>query len=185
MVYPGGFEILAKGSLSSASSPGARGKPGVYAEDNQLRWKNRKGFARLAIKHQYTIIPCAVVSSDEMLTNLHELPSGWIRKDLPVGQKSFGEKSKFEKVYIWFGQPISTDQFSNGTEKDIEELRDLTRSSIREGIMEMKSRQDKDTERVIPGIPREKLSSEDYALKAFSERMAKFTEIQKTKKSKK
>eukprot|EP00475_Leptophrys_vorax_P008000 TRINITY_DN15121_c0_g1_i1.p1 TRINITY_DN15121_c0_g1~~TRINITY_DN15121_c0_g1_i1.p1 ORF type:complete len:401 (-),score=92.67 TRINITY_DN15121_c0_g1_i1:61-1128(-) len=151
VVYPGAFDIKTGGDL---------------------KWKNRKGFARLAIKHGYSIIPFCTVTSNEMMHILHDLPIGWIRQDLPFGEAHSPVFDRgLQKVYVWFGRPISTDGYEDD-EKDAEEVRDLTRKIIRDGLLDMQRRQsqDKDRNLTIP-TPAPTASDELLNLVSFSERL--------------
>ena len=45
----------------------------------ELLWKDRLGFARMAIKHAYTIIPCCAVGSEDLLEIVQDIPVEWLR----------------------------------------------------------------------------------------------------------
>ena len=64
LVCPGGgHEVFKHSSVSKYS----------------LLWKERLGFARLAIKHGYQIIPCASVGVEDMIDIMGNINAGFLR----------------------------------------------------------------------------------------------------------
>eukprot|EP00404_Azadinium_spinosum_P062316 CAMPEP_0180712056 /NCGR_PEP_ID=MMETSP1038_2-20121128/11176_1 /TAXON_ID=632150 /ORGANISM="Azadinium spinosum, Strain 3D9" /LENGTH=248 /DNA_ID=CAMNT_0022744311 /DNA_START=83 /DNA_END=827 /DNA_ORIENTATION=- len=61
LVYPGGGSEIMKSKADKRYS---------------LMWKERLGFARMAIKNQYHILPCACVGTEDMLDILMDVPMG-------------------------------------------------------------------------------------------------------------
>jgi len=112
-------------------------------------WKQRVGFAKLAIQHRYTIVPCCTVGTEDMLSILQDIPLGWFRKDMSLPIIKPPPPNKLQKVYIWFGEPIPTGKYNGEADKYAEEVRDLTRDSILKGIAEMQERQKNDPERYL------------------------------------
>ena len=64
-------------------------------------WKERLGFARMAIKHRYPIIPCAAVGTEDMMETILDIPVEFARKGqyIPIALPN----GKVQKVYFWFG----------------------------------------------------------------------------------
>lgn len=58
---------------------GGREMPKFRGEDYQLFWEGRSGFARLAIAHDYPIVPVGLVGGDEVYLSLVERDSRWGR----------------------------------------------------------------------------------------------------------
>lgn len=140
MVFPGGAREVCK----------RRG------EQYQLVWKQRTGFCRLAIQHQYPIIPFAVVGPDDaydiVLDARDVLDSrvgGWLAKSalfkregvlrggefLPPLGRGIGPTAlpRPEPFYIAFGDPIHTIEFSADQYSQFQ-LRDQVAASI-QGLM--------------------------------------------------
>jgi len=152
LVYPGGGQEVFKKKTDKPYS---------------LLWKERTGFAKLAISHNYTIIPCCTVGTEDMLGILQDVPVGWFRKDFSIPIITPPPPNKVQKIYIWFGDPISTEKYGKNTDqKNAEELRDVTRDAILRGISEMQERQKQDPERFF----REKVAGQ---IKHLQEQLAK------------
>jgi 1-acyl-sn-glycerol-3-phosphate acyltransferase len=128
---------------------GAREVNKRRGEEYRLIWKERIGFARLAIEHGYPIVPFAAVGAEEMLdvvvdeTNpvyaqfakLVDRVIGW---PIPPAVRGVGLTPipRPERLYFWFGEPIDTARFG-GRHKDAaaaRTLRDEVRSEVERGI---------------------------------------------------
>ncbi len=115
LVFPGGAREVGK----------RRG------EKYQLMWKERIGFARLAIEHGYPIVPFAAVGAEEMLdividesnpafarlSDLVRKLTGWPMPPLVhgIGPTLLPHP---ERLYFWFGEPIDTSQFAGRHDDD-------------------------------------------------------------------
>ena len=133
LVYPGGgHEVLKKSTVPRY----------------ELMWKERLGFARCAIKHGYAILPSACVGTEDMFDSIGDLPTGFNGMVIPI---SVTTPCKVQKVYMWFGRPISTSQYNGEYRNDeyAKEVRDKTKMAIEEGIRELQARQDVDPERYL------------------------------------
>ena len=133
LVYPGGgHEILKHSSVPKC----------------KLLWKERLGFARMAIKYGYPIIPCAAVGTEDMLDIMCDIPIDFIRKDLSLPVVSFNPK-KLQNIYFWFGTPISTTQYNGDYTNDTyaKQVRDQVKSAVELGIQQMKQQQQNDPNR--------------------------------------
>ncbi|KAI8911869.1 hypothetical protein EDD86DRAFT_188741 [Gorgonomyces haynaldii] len=124
LVYPGGREEVFKG----------RNDP-KYA----LLWKQRLGFARLATKYGYQIVPVGSVGMEEMLTVL-----GYVNVD-PI-LKLFGETkndplvcpvcipTSWQRQYCTIGPCISTNKFDHESKEDLTKVRDLAKKAVLDNI---------------------------------------------------
>lgn len=135
LVYPGGgHEIL---------------KP-CAVPNYTLMWRQRLGFARLAIKHGYPIVPCCSVGTEDMLDRLFDIDLGFFRKDqkCPV---VFVSPHKLQKVYFWFGEPIPTTQYNGDWKNDefAKEVRVKAKAAVEAGIRELQQRQATDPNRFL------------------------------------
>jgi 1-acyl-sn-glycerol-3-phosphate acyltransferase len=135
LVYPGGGqEVLKHSSVPKYS----------------LLWKERLGFARLAIKHGYPIVPCASVGTEDMIDIVANINLESCRKGqfLPVGSVN---PKKLQKLYFWVGEPIPTAQYKGEWTNDdfCREVRDKTKAAVEQGIKTMQKRQQTDPDRFL------------------------------------
>ena len=115
----------------------------------QLLWKERLGFARLAIEFGYPIVPFAAVGAEEMfdivadrttpgLAQVYALMSGLVGVPLPPIARGIGPTliPRPERLYFWFGEPIDTARFDGRAEDDdaARQLRDQVRAAVHSGI---------------------------------------------------
>jgi len=103
-------------------------------ESYQLIWKQRTGFARLAIKHQYPIIPVASIGIDDAFSILIDRDdiintfvgqffqkSGILEYVIKKGEEipaitrgiALSPIPRPERVYVSFGQAIETEPYKN------------------------------------------------------------------------
>jgi 1-acyl-sn-glycerol-3-phosphate acyltransferase len=160
LVFPGGAREVAK----------KRG------EAYQLMWKERIGFARMAIEHQVPIVPLAVLGIEDMfeiwadsddiassrvaplLRKLGVLPSD--RKDddkafLPPVSLGTGPAGSFvpERLYITLGKPIDTSEYE-GAHEDRDAcfaVREQTRVAIEGQLDALRTLRDDDPGRYPAG----------------------------------
>ena len=135
VVYPGGGREVMKRK----------------GEKYQLLWAERVGFARMAIKHAYPIVPFASVGAEECYDivldagDLMRTPVGGALKRLGMPADLMppllkGWKGtplpKPQKFYFWFGEPIDTTRFGRRWEEDgpAQELRDEVKAAVNQGI---------------------------------------------------
>ena len=128
---------------------GAREVNKRRGEKYQLIWKERIGFARLAIEHGYPIVPFAAVGAEEMFdivldennplyaqfTGLVEKLSGWPMQPVVRG---IGPTAipRPERLYFWFGQPIATAKLKRRRDRDAaaRAVRDEVKRAVEHGI---------------------------------------------------
>jgi 1-acyl-sn-glycerol-3-phosphate acyltransferase len=130
----------------------------------QLLWRERIGFARLAIEHAYPIVPFAAVGADDMLdvvvdrnTPIYGQLAGLYERVLgfppPPVVRGVGPTPfpRLERLYFWFGEPIDSARF--GSRFDDTEaaraLRDQTKHSILIGIQSLRDTRDQDPHRSL------------------------------------
>jgi hypothetical protein len=133
----------------------------------QLLWKERLGFARLAIEAGYPIVPFAAVGVEEMLDVVadNQTPgfvqvSGLMKRlvgmPLPTITRGIGLTPipRPERLYFQFGEPIDTTRFDGRADDDAaaRALRDEVRSAVEAGITELQARRERDPKRKL--IPR-------------------------------
>lgn len=136
LVYPGGGQEILKPK-----------KTMKY----ELMWKERLGFARMAIKNRYPILPCACVGTEDMLDILFDLPLSFLKGISPVSALPVAAPNSLQKIYFWFGKPIPTEKYQGDAENTefAKELRDMTKAAIESGIKEMQAKQAEDPDRYL------------------------------------
>lgn len=151
LVFPGGAREVAK----------RRG------EENHLIWKSRTGFARLAIEHQYPIVPFASLGPDDMYSILYDaedMQQSWLGRKI-LGNKYLADilrngdllmpiarglgptpLPRPERFYFMFGEPIKTTAFSNrANDKAAQwELREQVSDAIENMLEQLKDIRAKD-----------------------------------------
>ncbi|MEI2702219.1 MAG: 1-acyl-sn-glycerol-3-phosphate acyltransferase [Baekduia sp.] len=122
----------------------------------QLIWKERVGFARLAIESGYPIVPFAAVGIEDALhvvadrttpglaqvSALMERLVGLHLPPIPVG---IGPTPlpRPERLYFWFGDPIDTTRF-DGDVGAAHVLRDEVRTEVESGIRVLRIERERD-----------------------------------------
>lgn len=147
-------ELMQSGQYILVFPGGAREAMKNKGEAYKLKWENRLGFAKMAIRHQCTIVPFSAVGAEEC----YELI--WDSKEIlssPLGLllKQFGVRKDMviplvkgvgltplprpQRFYYKFGKPISVEQYK-GMEEDataLEELKALVRGEVEGGIQDL------------------------------------------------
>jgi len=150
LVFPGGAREVAKRK----------------GEKYQLMWKQRVGFARLAIRHGVTVVPFAaigvedafdiLVDADEVMTS----PAGKVFEKLGIREdlmwplvKGLGPTPipRPERIYFHFGTPIDAAAFGDDDSHDdaVFALRDRVRDAVEEGIEVLLEYREGDPQRYI------------------------------------
>lgn len=146
LVFPGGAEEVFK----------------HRNERYRLLWKERMGFARLAIEHGYPIVPFAAVGAEEMLdivadnripvvAQVSNLMKRLVGIPLPPIVRGVGPTAlpRPERLYFWFGDPIDTARFKTRYDDDnaVHAVRDETKQAIEGGIEFLRAERDADPNR--------------------------------------
>lgn len=153
LVFPGGAREVAK----------RRG------EENRLTWKKRTGFARMAIEHQYQILPFASLGADEMFDIVYDgddFKSSWLGRRLLANEqvaKLLRDGDLFMPItrglggtliprpvrfYFMFGKPIPTTPWAGrANDRTAQwELRNEVAASVEGMLSQLKAiRADDDT----------------------------------------
>jgi len=154
VVFPGGTKEVCK-------------KKG---EQYILKWKDRKGFVRMALEHGYDIIPVAAVGGEEAYTVLKDgndfmkTPFGQFLKFIGVSKSVFKDGDLIPptvagigntiiprpaKLYFKFGKRISTKAYKKQHEDEAvqEEIKAKVEAALLESFKELFAIRDKDTDR--------------------------------------
>ena len=118
-----GAELMRRNETILVFPGGGRDMLKFKGEEYQLQWEGRSGFARLAIAHDYPIIPVGLVGGDDVFRSLVERNGAWERMTRTLGERMHGMSGvgvplmrgmgptflpRPQRMYLRFGQPIST-----------------------------------------------------------------------------
>lgn len=116
-------ELMRQGETVLVFPGGGRDMLKFKGEEYQLQWQGRSGFARLAIAHNYPIIPVGLVGGDDIYDSLVERDGVWERMTRGVGERLHGVAGvgiplirgigptlmpRPQRMYLRFGSPIET-----------------------------------------------------------------------------
>ena len=143
---------------------GAREVNKRRGQQYQLLWKERIGFARLAIEQGYPVVPFAAVGADDMLdvivdrnTPIYGRLAGLYEKLLgfptPPVVRGVGPTPipRLERLYFWFGEPVDSARFGSRFDdtEAARDLRDQVRQAILVGIQSLLDERDQDPHRSL------------------------------------
>lgn len=132
-------------------------------ERYRLKWKERVGFARLAIEFGYPVVPFAMVGVEEMFDVVADDATPVVRQVSRLMKRLVGVPlppigvglgpliPRPERMYFWFGEPIGTARFGGRGEDDAAAatLRDETRTAVEAGIGFLRAEREADPRRSI------------------------------------
>jgi 1-acyl-sn-glycerol-3-phosphate acyltransferase len=128
----------------------------------QLLWRERIGFARLAIEHGYPIVPFAAVGAEEMLDVVVDQTTPIWGEFARIYEKVMGFPTppivrgvgltpipRPERLYFGFGQPIDSTRFGDRYDDTAaaRALRDEVKQAILLGIQFLRDERDLDPNR--------------------------------------
>jgi 1-acyl-sn-glycerol-3-phosphate acyltransferase len=142
-------ELMHRGENILVFPGGAREVNKRKGEKYELIWRERLGFARLAIEHSYSIVPFAAVGAEEMLDVIVDETNPAYQKFAAATKKVTGlplppivrglgptPLPRPQRLYFWFGGPIRTRRWS-GLDEDIKAqraVRDQVKADVESGI---------------------------------------------------
>ena len=118
-----GAELMLNDETVLVFPGGGREMPKFKGEEYRLRWERRFGFARLAIAHDYPIVPVGLVGGDDVYHGLVERDSALGRVSQFVGSRLGGRPDMAipptrglgptlipdpKRMYLRFGTPIES-----------------------------------------------------------------------------
>lgn len=107
LVFPGGGREIAK----------------FMGEENTLRWQGRAGFARMAVEHDYPIVPAGLIGGDYVYRSMSSRGGTWERLSTRLAQRLAGRSDmaiplmrgvgptlipRPQRMYLGFAAPIET-----------------------------------------------------------------------------
>lgn len=158
-------ELMSRGEVILVYPGGGREVAKRKGEKYQLIWKNRMGFARLAVQHGYPIVPFAAVGAEEAVDILLDGNSPLMAPTRLFVEKILGSPDAMpitrgigitpvprpERQYYWFGVPIQTEEFL-GRETDdsvVRRVRESTKKAVEDGMKFLLNERDNDPNRSV------------------------------------
>ncbi len=151
LVFPGGGREVAKRK----------------DERYKLVWKNRMGFARMAIQFGYPIIPFASVGADDAVDIVINADNPLLAPERIFVEKVLGSPDSWpiwrgigptpiprpERQYYWFGEPIDTMSLGGSQDDDatVRWVRDSTKAAVEYGIQFLLEEREHDKNRSLVG----------------------------------
>ena len=156
-------ELMRRGETLLVFPGGGREVAKRKGEKYQLRWENRMGFARLAVRHGYPIVPFATVGAEDALDVLVDTDNPMLKPARRAFEKISGSPDLFpivrgigptpiprpERQYYWFGEPIESAAVAPTDDRGVRQLRDQTKASIERGITFLLEEQRADPHRSV------------------------------------
>lgn len=155
--------LMARGETILVFPGGGREVAKRKGEKYQLLWENRMGFARLAVKHGYPVVPFATVGAEDALDVVVDTDNRFLAPARRLFERISGSPDLFpivrgigptpiprpERQYYWFGAPIDTGGIAADDDRAIGRIRDETKSAIEEGIAFLLGEQERDPDRSV------------------------------------
>lgn len=134
----------------------------------QLKWKERAGFARIAMEHGYTIVPVAAAGLEDQLDVLADIPVGKMLAGMGAAKGSRAELSVpivlpnarelGQRLYFRFLEPLDTLAYGGkdkaGDKEAVRAVRDLVKERLQVGIRALLKERELDPERFLVGTRR-------------------------------
>lgn len=152
-----GAELMLNDETVLVFPGGGREMPKFKGEKYQLRWEGRSGFARLAIAHDYPIVPVGLVGGDDVYHGLVERDSALGRVSRFLGARLSGRPDMAippirglgptlipdpQRMYLRFGTPIQTTKPSRVKaakwELDVKERTQMALEAILADLQELR-----------------------------------------------
>ncbi|WP_205873097.1 lysophospholipid acyltransferase family protein [Mycobacterium camsae] len=160
-------ELMRRGDLVMVFPGGGREVAKRKNEQYKLVWKNRLGFARLAIQFGYPIIPFASVGAEHGIDIVLDNDSPLLAPTKFLAEKLLGTPDgpmlvrgvglspvpRPERQYYWFGDPIDTAHLHGQEANDnaARKVRERTAAAVEHGIELMLAEREADPNRSLVG----------------------------------
>jgi 1-acyl-sn-glycerol-3-phosphate acyltransferase len=154
--------LMREGQTILVFPGGAREVNKRRGQEYQLLWRERIGFARLAIEHGCPIVPFAAVGADDMLDVVIDQNTPVYGQFARLYEKLLGIPTpplvrgigatpipRPERLYFWFGEPIDSTRFGRRFDDTAaaRALRDEVKRAILDGIQFLRDERDQDPNR--------------------------------------
>ncbi len=160
-------ELMRRGALIVVFPGGGREVAKHKGERYTLVWKNRMGFARMAIQYGYPIIPFASVGADDAVDIVMNPDNPLLAPERLFVEKVLGSPDSWplwrgigltpiprpERQYYWFGEPIDTTSVSGRQDDDaaVRRVRDRTKAAVEYGMQFLLEEREHDENRSLVG----------------------------------
>lgn len=116
-------ELMRQGETLLVFPGGGRDMLKFRGEEYTLQWERRSGFARLAVDHEYPLVPVGLVGGDDVYHSLVKRDGTWERRTRALGERIHGVPGvgiplvrgigptlmpRPQRMYLRFGPPIDT-----------------------------------------------------------------------------
>ena len=157
-------ELMQRSELILVFPGGGREVAKRKGERYKLVWKNRMGFARLAIQYGYPIIPFASVGADDAVDIVVDADNPLLAPERLLVEKILGSPDSWplwrgigptpiprpERQYYWFGEQIQTTSVRSD-DTAVREVRDSTKTAVEYGIQFLLNEREHDKNRSLIG----------------------------------
>lgn len=130
-------------------------------EKYRLMWENRMGFARLAVKHGYPVVPFASVGAEDAFDVVVDVDNRFLAPVASLFERISGSPDflpivrgigptpipRPERHYYWFGQAIETAGVPTDDDRAVRRVRDDTKAAVEAGIAFLLDQQARDPQR--------------------------------------
>lgn len=146
-------ELMRQGETVLVFPGGGRDMLKFKGEQYTLQWERRTGFARLAVAHDYPIVPVGLVGGDDVFHSLAERGGAWETTTRGLGERLHGVPGvgiplvrgvgltlipRPQRMYLRFGQPITTTRPPRvGVDKWIATMKDHTQTALETTLAEL------------------------------------------------
>jgi 1-acyl-sn-glycerol-3-phosphate acyltransferase len=156
-------ELMRRGETVLVFPGGGREVAKRKGEKYRLLWAERMGFARLAVAHDYPIVPFATVGAEDALDIVLDTDHPALTPARRLFERLTGSPDLFplvrgigptpiprpERQYYWFGPAIPTADIDTTDDRGIARVRDATKAAIEHGIELMLDEQRRDPQRSV------------------------------------
>ncbi|WP_026306040.1 lysophospholipid acyltransferase family protein [Smaragdicoccus niigatensis] len=156
-------ELMRRGDNILVFPGGAREVAKRKGEKYQLIWKNRIGFALMAIEGRYPIIPFASLGIEDALDIVLDTENPVLAPARIFAKKFLDAEAlpivrgvgplpipRPDRLYFWFGEPISTLEYDGvANEESARDLRARTAAAIEGGLDFLQAEREHDPERSL------------------------------------
>jgi 1-acyl-sn-glycerol-3-phosphate acyltransferase len=155
-----GAELMRQGETVLVFPGGGRDMLKFKGEEYQLLWQGRSGFARLAIAHDYPIVPVGLVGGDDVYHSLVERGGTWERMTRGLGERLHGVTGvgiplmrgigptmvpRPQRMYLRFGSPIDTTRPARTPAAQWEAtVKEQTQTALEEILDDLRTRREND-----------------------------------------
>lgn len=146
-------ELMRRNETILVFPGGGREIPKFKGEEYTLRWQGRAGFARLAVEHDYPIVPVGLVGGDDIYRSVSRRGGVWERFSETMSRRFSGQPDmavplqlgigptlipRPQRMYLRFGAPIETAKPARvSTEKWVATVRERTQESLEQILADL------------------------------------------------